>query len=810
MRSAPTLLAAGIVVASVVSGPVLEAEPQAPTASAATVSEHRALLDQYCVTCHNERLQTAGLTLDAIDLASVGDRSEVWEKVVRKLRAGSMPPPPRPRPDSATYDGFRTWLEGELDRAATDPDPGRTDAFHRLNRTEYRNAIRDLLDADIDVASLLPPDAVDQHGFDNNAGALSVSPSLLERYVSAASKVSRLALGLATGTVINTYEVPLNLVQDARVSEDLPFASRGGVAIAHTFPVDGEYRIKVRLQTNYVLYIRGLESAHDLEIRLDGKRVGQFTIGGDAPGKPAPLSFGGNISGDPEWENYMHVADEGLEVRLSIKAGPRVVGVAFSRELWEPEGVLQPRQSGFALAVNEMHDGNPAVSTVEITGPYTVDGPGDTASRRKIFVCRPSSAADEEGCAREILSALARRAYRRPVVAGDVDMLLSFYTEGRRDASFDEGIQFALERLLTDPEFLFRIERDPADVPASTAYRVSDVELASRLSFFLWSSIPDDELLDLAERGALSDPTVQEQQVRRMLADRRARALVENFAGQWLYLRNMQTVYPDPDQFPEFDQNLREAFQQETELFIESQLREDRSILELLTADHTFLNERLARHYGISHVYGNRLRRVTLEDEGRRGLLGHGSLLTVTSYPNRTSPVVRGKWVMENLLGTPPPEPPPNVPTLEEKNDEGQALSMREAMVRHRQNPACSACHAPMDPLGFALENFDAVGEWRAVSEAGTPVDASGALPDGTEFHGPAGLRDLVVSHPDQFVGTVTEKLMTYALGRGVEYYDAPAVRMIVRDAAKEDYRWSAIILGLVKSTPFQMRRSDS
>ncbi len=821
---------AAIAVTVVVPGVLLAAEraPQAETRDGAPVSPQRALLDRYCVTCHNgdfvsgtdeprsllvSQLRAVGLALDDVDVNDVAEHPEVWEKVVRKLRVGAMPPQPRPRPDKETYDGFRAWLEDELDRAAeTNPNPGRTQAFHRLNQTEYRNVIRDLLDLDIDVSEWIPADAPDRHGFDNNAGALSLSPALLDRYVSAARKVSRLAMGSppSGGAVIQTYDVPLNLIQDNQQSEDLPFGSRGGVAIRYHFPVDGEYRIQVRLRTNYVGYVRGIDQAHEIELRLDGRRIEQFTFGGEAPGTPAPISFAGNIRGTDDWESYTLHADDGLEVRIAVTAGPHIVGISFPRETWEPDGILQPRQTGFALAINDMPDGNPALGSVQISGPYSVDGPGDTPTRRRVFSCTPATASDEAPCAREILSALARRAYRRPVTDADVDTLVDFYESGRSDGSFDEGIGFALERLLTDPEFLYRIERDPVDAAAATAYPVGDVELASRLSFFLWSSIPDDELLDLAERGALSDPDVLRQQVRRMLGDARARALVENFAGQWLHLRNIDSVYPDPLEFPEFDENLREAYRTETELFIEDLLRGNQSILELLAANYTFVNERLARHYGIPNVYGNRFRKVTFDRNQRAGLLSHGSLMTVTSYPNRTSPVLRGKWVLENLLGAPPPEPPPDVPTLAEENEEGEPLSMREAMVMHRENPACAVCHAPMDPIGFALENYNAVGKWRPTSEAGTAIDASGMLPDGAAFDGPTGLRDLLLARPGDFVGTVTEKLMMYALGRGLEYYDAPTVRKIVREAAGEDYRWSSIILGIVQSTAFQMRRSDS
>ena len=824
------LVVAGCAVAVVAAGVPQTAspQPQAATAAAASVSPQRALLDRYCVTCHNgdfvrgtgeprsllvSQLRAVGLALDDVDVDHVAAHPDVWEKVVRKLRVGAMPPQPRPRPDKATYDAFRKWLEDELDRAAeAHPDPGRTQVFHRLNQTEYRNVIRDLFDLDIDVGEWIPADAPDRNGFDNNAGALSLSPALLERYVSAARKISRLVIGSPPtgGAVIQTYDVPLNLLQHNQQSEDLPFGSRGGAAIRHHFPVDGEYRIQVRLQTNYVGYVRGIDEAHEIEFRLDGTRIGQFTFGGEAPGMPAPISFAGNIRGTDDWESYTLHADDGLAMRLRVDAGPHLIGISFPRETWEPDGVLQPRQTGFALAINDMPDSNPALGSVQISGPYSVDGPGDTPTRRKVFSCTPATAADEVPCAREILSTLARRAYRRPATDADVQTLMNFYEVGRREGSFDQGIGFALERLLADPDFLYRIERDPVDAAPAAAYPVGDVELASRLSFFLWSSMPDDELLAHAERGTLSDPHVLERQVRRLLVDARATALVENFAGQWLHLRNMESVYPDPIEFPEFDENLREAYQTETKLFIDTLLREDQSILQLLSANYTFVNERLARHYGIPGVYGNRFRKVTFDRGDYAGLLSHGSLMTVTSYPNRTSPVLRGKWVLENLLGAPPPEPPPNVPTLKEKNADGAPLSMREAMVMHRENPACAVCHAPMDPIGFALEHYNAIGQWRPLSEAGTPIDASGTLPDGAAFEGPTGLRDLLLDRPDDFVGTVTEKLMMYALGRGLEYYDAPTVRKIVRDAAGEEYRWSAIILGIVKSTAFQMRRANS
>lgn len=803
----------GLVLA-IVAGTLLGTPPaataQAPTATASAT--HQASLTTYCSTCHNARLKTAGLSFDTLDLTNVARDASAWEKVVRKLRAGAMPPPGSPRPDAATSNGIVGYLEASLDRAAAAaPNPGRTDAFHRLNRTEYRNAVRDLLALDLDVSALVPADAADQQGFDNMAGTLSVSPTLLERYVSAARKISRLAVGLPPlAPTIDTYRVPLNFNQSDRTSDDLPFGSRGGIAVRHHFPVDGEYAFRIRLQTNYVGYLRGLQQSHQFDLRLDGARIKQFRLGGDAPGKPAPMSYEGNIFGSPEWEAWAHHADEGLEVRMPVKAGPRLVGVAFPREMWEAEGVLQPNQFEFALAVDARQDANPALGSLEIAGPYGATGTDETPSRGRIFTCRPSGDLDADACARRILSTLARRAYRRPVNDGDVRTLLDFYQMGRQRGTFDDGIQAALERLLADPEFLFRVEHDPAGISAGGSYRVGDLALASRLSFFLWSSIPDDELLDLAAQGKLRQPAVLDQQVRRMLADRRASSLVENFVSQWLLVRDVRNAYPDLSTFPEFDDNLREAFEQETTLFVESQLREDRSLVELLSADYTFLNERLARHYGVPGIYGSRFRRVTLPDRTRRGgLLAHGSVLTVTSYANRTSPVLRGKWLLSNFLGAPVPPPPPNVPALRETNDAGEPASVRERLEQHRRNPVCATCHAQMDPLGFALENFDGVGKWRDTAEGGKPVDAGSALPDGTKFAGLTGLRDVLLARREQFARTVSEKLLTYALGRRLEATDLPFVRQIVREAARGDYRWSSVVLGIVKSTPFQMRRSE-
>ena len=762
----------------------------------------RALLDRYCVTCHNARLKTAGLTLDDIDVGNVGPRAETWEKVLLKIRAGQMPPVGRPRPESAASSAFIGALEMALERASNAaPHPGRP-TVHRLNRTEYSNSVRDLLALEIDGRSLLPADDTDAHGFDNNADVLTVSPVLAARYLSAARKIARLAVGRSTATTIETYRLPRQLVQDERLDERLPFGSRGGTVIEHYFPADGEYVVKVRLQTNNYNYIKGLADQHDLEVRLDRRRVKVFTIGGMKEGA-APASWGGTLYGSPEWEKYLLQMHDELEVRLPVTAGQHEVGISFVRKSWEADEVAQPRQGGWPLSSDEMFDSNPGVDTVIVEGPHVPSGPGDTPSRRRIFTCQARGTGD--ACARTILSSVAHRAYRRPLTERDTQTLMEFYNRGRRDGGFEAGIQQGLERILVSPDFLFRIEQEPTGVAANGVYRLNDVELASRLSFFLWSSIPDDELLAAAERGKLKDPADLEKQVRRMLADPRSKALVENFAGQWLVLKNIRDVSPDADLFPDFDENLREAFLQETALFFESQLKEDRPVAELLSADYTFVNERLARHYGIPNVYGDRFRRVALTDGRRGGLLGQGSLLTVTSYPNRTSPVLRGKWLLETILGTPPPPPPPDVPALQERGEGGKIVSVRERLETHRNNPACSGCHSVMDPLGFALDNFDPIGRWRT-EDAGTPVDASGALPSGATFQGMPGLRGLLLQQRDQFAANVTERLLAYALGRGIEYYDLPSVRRIARSAAPQDYRWSSIILGIVNSGPFQMR----
>ena len=786
-------------------------------------SSPQAVLERYCQTCHNEQRLAQGsvpASFSQLDPTDVAAHAEVWEQIVRKLRLGMMPPPGRPRPRPETYDRFVTWLETELDGAAAlDPNPGRP-AIRRLTTAEYRNAIRSLLDLEVDDQWLLfPADDVDQEGFGTNAEALSVSPALFDRYLSAANRVSRLAVGdpsIGPGFAAATYSTPRLLYQDDRMSEDLPFGSRGGMAVRHYFPLDGEYRLRIRLRRMIYDYIVGMGTAQQIDVRLDGRLVQRFTIGdADRVGYPSAYSFFGTIRGDPEWEQYMSIdADAELEVVVPAQAGMRVVGVSFAAARTEPTGVLERRLSGFSLSGLGFYHGHAAVDRVEITGPYDPTGPGDTPSRRKLFTCRPTGRAagpdtGEDRCARQIVSALARRAYRRPVTEDDLRALLAFYERGRAERDFERGIQKALERLLVAPEFLFRVERDPPGVSPDTPYRLTDLELASRLSFFLWSDMPDEPLLVAAEAGRLGDAAELERQVRRMLADPRATALVDNFASQWLQLGRVRGVIPDVDLFYEFDENLRADMERETTLFLDSQLRADRSLTELFSANYTFVNERLARHYGIEGVYGERFRRVAIGNT-RGGLLGHASLLTLTAYPTRTSPVLRGKWLLDNVLGMPPAEPPADVPALEENHGAAEPRTVRERMERHRANPACAACHRMMDPPGFALEHFDAIGRWRGTDEYGAPVDAAGALADGTQVNGPAALRQAVLAQETSVVRTVTEKLLTYALGRSMEWFDQPAIRQIVTAAHENDYRWSSIILGVVESVPFQMRRSES
>ncbi len=765
----------------------------------------QAVINKYCITCHNTKLKTAGLQLDTVDVEHIGERADLWEKVAGKFRTGEMPPAGLPRPSKTTYASVVAELENALDAAAlAKPNAGRV-AVHRLNRAEYTAAVHDLLGLDIDGKALLSADDADQEGFDNIASVLSVSPVLLENYLSAARKISRLAVGdLTLHPAVDTYKYSKLLIQDDQMSDDLPFGSQGGAAIRYTFPLDGDYTIKVQLRRQHYDYLVGMGEPHQIDIRLDGVRVKRFTVGGEAKGMTMPENFAGNTQGSPEFEVYMHTADAGLEARLPVKAGEHQVSVSFVRRFWEPEGILQPPQIGFGRTTNEYYHGNPSVEFVYIGGPYGAATHGDSLSRRKIFICSPKDAASEEPCARKILSTLATRAYRRPLTDEDVAALLSFYQAGREEKDFDEGVQKGLERILAAPSFLFRVEGAPANVAAGSPYRLSDLDLASRLSFFLWSSVPDDELRNLAIRGHLKDPKVLQQQVQRMLHDPRSRALVDGFANRWLGLSKLAGIVPDTDLYREFDENLRDAMAKETQIFVASQLQEDRSVMELLTADYSYVNERMAKHYGIPNIYGNRFRRVQFTDGVRGGLLGQASILAVTSYPNRTSVTVRGRYLLANLLGSPPPPPPPDVPALKDAGAEGQPRALRQRMELHRKNAVCASCHQRMDPLGFALENFDALGKWRTESD-GAPIDASASLPDGTRFEGVGGLRTRLAKHKEDFVRTFTEKLLAYAIGRGIEYTDLPAIRKIARDAAPQEYRWSSIILGIVNSAPFSM-----
>lgn len=747
----------------------------------------RDVLEQYCFNCHDADNPKGNLDLTAVSSQDVATHPEVWENVVRRLRGRQMPPAGKKRPDEATYVRVTSELEASLDAAWDQrPNSGRTDAIRRLTRTEYQNAIRDLLAVDIDASTLLPGDDAG-HGFDNVTLG-NLSPTLLGRYITTAQKISRLAVGGALASPGgDTIRIKPDITQEQH-AEGLPVGTRGGTLIHYTFPRDGEYEVQIRLTRDRNDQVEGLKEPADVEMLLDRERVHSFTV------KP------------PADKDYQHV-DDHLKLRLTVKAGPHDLGVTFVKESSSLiETVRQPYVARFNMHRHPRTA--PAVYQVSITGPFKDAGPGDTPSRRRIFVSRPTSAADEESGARQILLQVMRRAYRRPVRDADLDRILPFYRDARRGGGgFDAGIESALSAVLVSREFLFRVETDPADVATHTAYRVGDVELASRLSFFLWSSIPDDELLAVAERGELHDPAVLSKQARRMLADPRASSLVTNFAAQWLNLRSLDAITPDGRLFPDFDDNLRQSMRRETELALEELLHDDGSLLGLIQSDHTWLNERLAKHYGIPNVYGARFRRVTLDPASHRGgLLRHASVLTVSSYATRTSPVLRGKWVLEKLLGTTPPPQPPNVPALED-NTVSVGLPVRQRLVQHRANPACSSCHELMDPPGFALENFDAVGRWRTLEE-GHAVDASGGLPDGSTFTGVDGLEAALLKRPELFARALAEKLLTYALGRGVEYYDAPAVREIVRKSAAKDYRLSALIEAVVASPPFQMRTS--
>ena len=807
---------------------------------------HAATIAAVCTDCHNDIDLTAGLSLEGLDFAAVGHDADVWENVVRKLRAGMMPPPDGPALANDDRDALVAWAESELDAAAfATPDPGRTVPFHRLNRAEYRNAVRDLLGVEVDVEALLPADDV-SYGFDNIAGVSKVSPTLLERYLGAAEVVSRLAVG-RPGPVetIDYFRVPDDLSQEKRLP-GMPWGTRGGTRISYTFPVDAEYVISPRLQRDLNEGMPAYPEDQHLEVSVDGERVAIFTlpgIGGTPPRQTPPVADDegdlanvddgdGNDGNDNNDNNdgglppisqirprvrvsfadraARNRADDDWQVRVPVRAGRRDVVVTFiGRTAALDETARLPFERPFPSGVNipETRTGSYLLS-VEIAGPYGSTGPAETlASRERLYICEPESPRDIE-CARTILEPLARRAYRRPVGESDLEPLLAFFGDGAAEGGFDAGLTLAIKRLLVAPEFLFRVEQDPAGIAPGTVYALSDLSLASRLSFFLWSSIPDDELLALAEAGRLREPGVLEAQVGRMIADPKADAFVENFAGQWLYLRNLDAIVPVQSNFPDFDDTLRQGLRRETELFFAEILRDDRSAIDLLDADFTYMNERVATHYGFPGIKGSHFRRVELAaDSPRRGLLGHGSILAVTSYPDRTSPVIRGKWVLENLLGTPPPNPPPDVPGLVSTDGAGSVISMRERLAVHRENPSCASCHALMDPIGLGLENFNAIGQWRTLGDAGERIDPAGTLPDGTHFTGVDELKAALMES-DLFLLTLTEKLMTYALGRGVEYHDMPYVREIVREAAAEDHRLSALIAGVVDSVPFRMRRS--
>jgi len=772
--------------------PAKAAQGKAAQATAAVAAAPAApdpgLTDKYCISCHSDRLKTAGLSLQGLTIADVSAHPEIWEKVMRKLRTGEMPPPTvRTRPDAAATAAFAAFLESDLDRAAVaHPNPGRA-PVHRLNRAEYSNVIRDLLAVDVKPGDWLPVDD-SGYGFDNIAAVLSTSPALLERYMSAARKISRFAVGDLTlkpgDEIYDAKRDPNKGSRNEQLNEDLPFGTRAGMEVQHYFPVDAEYTLTLRF-----------------------------------PGAAGAVPVDADLKDDP----YL--------VRMNVPAGLHTIAATSPRENPKEEAeapaggrggggggrgggaasalptAVDLRLDGVRVKRFDIFGGGAEPNRLTIGGPYKITGRGNTPSRAKIFICHPARTSEEAACARRILTNLTHYAFRRQVTNADVDPIYAFYQTGRASGDFETGIETALRSILVAPEFLFRIEQDPQHVQPGQAVRLSDVELASRLSFFLWSSIPDPELLTLAEQGKLRQPAVLRRQVERMLADKRSDALVDNFGGQWLQLRNVETVKPDLGIFS-FDESLRESFKQETTLLVASIVQEDRSLLDVLDADYTFLNQRLAEHYGVPHIYGSQFRRVAVTDPNRRGLLGQGSILTVTSYPNRTSVVQRGRWVLENLLGTPPPPPPPDVPPFQAAPN-GKQLSMREAMQVHRANPTCAACHGRMDPIGFALENFDGVGRWRA-EDAGHAIDASGQLPDGTQFQGPAGLRQLLLTkYKDDFVRTATEKLLTYALGRGIEFTDYPAVRTIDREAARDNYRISSLILAVVNSTPFQMRRAS-
>ena len=787
------LVGCAVIVSAVVGyGQTGGSQKQSPAAITPSAATERALLDQYCVTCHNDRARRANLSLEKLDLSThVAANPQFWEKVVRKLRAGVMPPPGMRRPDLTAYTGLTDWLESEIDRSAK-ANPG-TVVLHRLNRAEYANAVRDLLDLEIDPATLLPPDD-SSRGFDNVAGSLGLSPTLLEAYANAAGKIARMAVGYWKTPTERTYIAPSDTSQEYHL-EGLPFGTRGGIVVSHVFPADGEYKFSLK---EFVLgpYI----GDEQLELDVDGERVNLFDWNNLKGGNPGA---DGDTGG-------------GLEITVPVKAGTHKVGVTFIASNYRPSLDLARHYARSTLENSRIagFSNYPEVGLLKIQGPFMAERPSESPSIRKIFTCRPpigAAVAQEELCAKQIVSTVARRAYRRPTTAEDMEALLAFYQEGRKDGTFEDGVEIAVRRILASPQFLVRVEKEPANLAAGQTYRISDLELASRLSFFLWSSIPDDALINLASQGKLSNPAVLEQQVKRMLADPRSEALVDNFAAQWLYLRNLKSISPVATTYPDWDDSLRQAFRRETELLFESVMHEDRNVLDFLTADYTFVNDRLARHYGIPNVYGSQFRRVTLgpELDYRRGLLGKGSYLAIASVPDRNSPVKRGVWILDNILGTAPPEPPPNVPPLEDTTGEpGKILTIRDKQTLHRKNEPCASCHKLFDPMGFALENFSTDGSWRVKDggDGGVPIDANVELYDGQQVNGPVGLRQALLRYSPQFVRVVTEKLMTYGLGRGVEYYDMPVIRSIVRDAGKNNNRFSSIVLGIVKSAPFQMR----
>jgi mono/diheme cytochrome c family protein len=773
--------------APALSAPHLDAAARSAEASDVGTPPLRSLVDKHCVGCHSTRLKSGGVALDGRDLSDIAISPAMWERSVRKVRAGMMPPAGSPKLDPSVREQLAAGLEAELDRHAIVqlPPPG----LHRLNRSEYQNAIRDLLGLEVDAAKFLPTDD-STAGFDNMAGTLVMSPPLLEAYLSAAGRISRLAVGTALAPTQTVYRVPEDATQDYHV-EGLPFGTRGGLLVRHQFPANGEYALKV--------------------IPVNKGNMGSNTAFGEVRGEKLEVLLDGARVQVLDWDTA--VAKGGtLDLRVPIGAGPHQLGVTFAATNYAPLLDLNQRFLRSTIETGGLPGFTffPHVGSIRIDGPYSAVTATETPSRKKIFLCQPAKPAEEDVCARRIVSSLARRAYRRPTTENDITTLMTFYRLGRDGADFDRGVEMALRRLLADPQFLYRREVEPAAAAVGTPYRVSDLDLASRLSFFLWSSIPDDELLTLASKGRLSEPAVLERQVKRMLADPRSDALVVNVAGQWLNLRGLQTQAPVVMAFPDFDDNLRQAFKRETELLFASIVREDRSVLDLLTANYTFLNERLARHYGIPNVYGSQFRRVELgpEFDMRRGLLGHGSQLTVSSQPGRTSPVQRGKWFMQTFLGVSPPSPPPGVviriASTEKDAHGGTKQSMRQQMQEHRTTEPCKSCHKIMDPIGFTLENFDAVGKWRT-EDGGAPVDATGELVDGTMMDGVASLREVAIRYSPQFVRVATEKLLTYGLGRGAEHFDMPLVRSIVRDAAPNNFRFSSLVLGVVKSKQFQM-----